>query len=125
MLQKNTLFSATLTRTQTTRRTHWIQKWRSTTQITPAWRIQLALTPSGIWQSIASAAFAWFLGSNDLLTSLVDPDTGSCRDGLHPDRANENRGAESVLSYLLALSEIRQSRTAANDMAFIASHAAG
>jgi hypothetical protein len=39
---------------------------------------------------------------------LVDPDTGSCRDGLHPDRANENRGAESVVSYLLSLAEIRQ-----------------
>jgi hypothetical protein len=39
---------------------------------------------------------------------LVDPRTGSCRDGLHPDRANENRGGESVLSYLLSLVEIRQ-----------------
>jgi hypothetical protein len=27
---------------------------------------------------------------------------------LHPDRANENRGGESVLSYLLSLAEIRQ-----------------
>ncbi len=37
-------------------------------------------------------AFAWFLGSNDLSVPLVDLQTGSCRDGLHPDRANENRG---------------------------------
>lgn len=78
-----------------------------------------------IWQSSASAAFAWFLGSNDLLTPLVDPDTGSCRDGLHPDRANENKGAESVLSYLLALSEIRELRRAANDVKSLAGHAAG
>ena len=35
-------------------------------------------------------------------------ETGSCRDGLHPDRANENRGGESVVSYLLGLAEIRQ-----------------
>ena len=27
---------------------------------------------------------------------LVDLETGSCRDGLHPDRPNENRGGESV-----------------------------
>jgi hypothetical protein len=27
---------------------------------------------------------------------------------LHPDRANENRGGESVVSYLLALAEMRQ-----------------
>ena len=53
-------------------------------------------------------AFAWFLGKNDLSTALVDVDTGSCCDGLHPDRANENRGGESVVSYLLALAEIRQ-----------------
>ena len=60
------------------------------------------------WKTIATRAFAWFLGSNDLSVALVDPHTGSCRDGLHPDRANENRGGESVLSYLLSLAEIRQ-----------------
>jgi glycosyltransferase involved in cell wall biosynthesis len=60
------------------------------------------------WTVMARRAFGWFLGSNDLSIALVDPHTGSCRDGLHPDRANENRGAESVLSYLLALAEIRQ-----------------
>jgi glycosyltransferase involved in cell wall biosynthesis len=56
----------------------------------------------------AMRAFAWFLGENDLRTALIDPDTGGCSDGLHPDRANENKGAESVLSYLLGLVEIRQ-----------------
>jgi glycosyltransferase involved in cell wall biosynthesis len=60
------------------------------------------------WKAEAARAFAWFLGSNDLSVSLVDLETGSCRDGLHPDRANENRGGESVVSYLLGLSEIRQ-----------------
>ena len=39
---------------------------------------------------------------------LIDLETGSCRDGLHPDRVNENRGGESVVSYLLSLAEIRQ-----------------
>jgi hypothetical protein len=60
------------------------------------------------WKAIATNVFAWFLGSNDLSVALVDPETGSCRDGLHPDRANENRGGESVVSYLLGLAEIRQ-----------------
>jgi glycosyltransferase involved in cell wall biosynthesis len=60
------------------------------------------------WKADATRAFAWFLGGNDLSQSLVDPDTGSCRDGLHPDRLNENRGGESVVSYLLGLSEIRR-----------------
>jgi glycosyltransferase involved in cell wall biosynthesis len=60
------------------------------------------------WREEAARVFAWFLGDNDLSVPLVDLETGSCRDGLHPDRANENRGAESVVSYLLSLSEIRQ-----------------
>jgi hypothetical protein len=60
------------------------------------------------WTEHAGCAFAWFLGRNDLLSPLVDVETGSCRDGLHPDRANQNRGGESVVSYLLGLAEIRQ-----------------
>jgi hypothetical protein len=60
------------------------------------------------WKADAARAFSWFLGGNDLSLSLVDVETGSCRDGLHPDRLNENRGGESVVSYLLSLSEIRQ-----------------
>ena len=60
------------------------------------------------WKTIATKVFAWFLGSNDLSVALVDPETGSCRDGLHPNRANENRGGESVVCYLLSLGEIRQ-----------------
>lgn len=60
------------------------------------------------WRADAARAFSWFLGSNDLSSPLVDLETGSCRDGLHPDRPNENRGGESVVSYLLSLSEMRQ-----------------
>jgi glycosyltransferase involved in cell wall biosynthesis len=59
------------------------------------------------WRVDAERAFAWFLGSNDLSLPLVDLDTGSCRDGLHPERVNENRGGESVVSYLLGLAEMR------------------
>jgi glycosyltransferase involved in cell wall biosynthesis len=60
------------------------------------------------WRGAAQRAFEWFLGRNDLSILLVDPETGSCRDGLHPNRANENRGGESVVSYLLGLAEIRR-----------------
>jgi hypothetical protein len=60
------------------------------------------------WKTEALRAFSWFLGDNDLSLSLIDLETGSCRDGLHPDRVNENRGGESVVSYLLGLAEIRQ-----------------
>jgi glycosyltransferase involved in cell wall biosynthesis len=65
---------------------------------------------SAEWPIEAMRAFEWFLGENDLQTALIDPETGSCSDGLHPDRSNENKGAESVLSYLLSLVEIRQLR---------------
>lgn len=68
---------------------------------------------SGEWTAGAMRAFGWFLGENDLKITLIDPDTGSCSDGLHSDRPNENKGAESVLSYLLGLSEIRQFTRAA------------
>jgi glycosyltransferase involved in cell wall biosynthesis len=60
-----------------------------------------------VWRAHAVRAFAWFLGGNDLSIALVDLETGSCCDGLHPDRANENQGGESVVSYLLGLAQIR------------------
>ena len=59
------------------------------------------------WRKEAWSAFNWFLGNNDLHLPLYDASTGGCRDGLHPDRANENQGAESTLSFLMALSELR------------------
>jgi glycosyltransferase involved in cell wall biosynthesis len=58
------------------------------------------------WLDTAHTTFKWFTGSNDHGVSLIDPETGSCRDGLHPDRPNENRGAESVLCYLISCAEM-------------------
>jgi hypothetical protein len=58
------------------------------------------------WYLEAQSAFNWFLGENDLGLSLYDSGTGGCRDGLHPDRLNQNQGAESTLSYLMAALEI-------------------
>jgi len=65
------------------------------------------ITGDGRWRSEAWSAFNWFLGDNDLQLPLYDSVTGGCRDGLHPDRANENQGAESTLSFLMALLEMR------------------
>ena len=72
------------------------------------------------WRAGAARAFAWFLGNNDLSLPLVDLETGSCRDGLHRDRPNENRGAESVVSYLLSLAEMRQLSRVSGDRASFA-----
>ena len=59
------------------------------------------------WLKEAWSAFNWFLGNNDLKIALYDPSTGGCRDGLHPERVNENQGAESTLAFLMALVEMR------------------
>jgi len=64
------------------------------------------VTGDSRWRNEAWSAFNWFLGDNDLQLPLYDSVTGGCRDGLHPDRANENQGAESTLSFLMALLEM-------------------
>ncbi|HEY5256389.1 MAG TPA: glycosyltransferase family 4 protein [Acidobacteriaceae bacterium] len=69
------------------------------------------LTTDTFWLEEAWCAFRWFLGENDLQVPLYDPTTGGCRDGLHPDRVNENQGAESTLSFLMALLEMQSIET--------------
>jgi glycosyltransferase involved in cell wall biosynthesis len=64
-------------------------------------------TGDACWHKEAQTAFEWFLGHNDLNLPLYDPTTGGCRDGLHPDRPNENQGAESTLAFLQASLELR------------------
>jgi len=65
-------------------------------------------TGKGRWRKEAWSAMNWFFGDNDLQIALYDSTSGGCRDGLHPDRANENQGAESTLSFLMALLEMRK-----------------
>lgn len=65
------------------------------------------MSKNDFWMEQAERAFGWFLGENDLGLSLYDPSTGGCYDGLHPDRLNRNQGAESTLSFLMALAEMR------------------
>jgi len=65
------------------------------------------LTGDDHWREQAWRAFNWFLGSNDLQIALYDASTGGCRDGLHPERVNENQGAESTLAFLMAHVEMR------------------
>ena len=70
-------------------------------------------TSDSWWYEQAQSAFDWFLGWNDLGQELYCPETGGCRDGLHVDRSNENQGAESMLAFLLSLTEMRQIQNAA------------
>jgi hypothetical protein len=64
------------------------------------------------WLEEARRVFCWFLGKNDLQTPLYDETTGGCRDGLHPDRVNRNQGAESTLSFLMALLDMQKAQVA-------------
>jgi hypothetical protein len=68
-------------------------------------------TGDKIWYKEARCAFDWFLGRNDLNLPIYDPTTGGCRDGLHPDRPNQNQGAESSLAFLQAVLELRLAET--------------
>jgi glycosyltransferase involved in cell wall biosynthesis len=66
------------------------------------------LTRGEHWREEARRVFSWFLGKNDLRVNLYDETTGGCKDGLHPDRVNENQGAESTLSFLMALLDMQE-----------------
>ena len=59
------------------------------------------------WRQEAHRAFSWFLGENDLGVHVADVERGGCFDGITPEGVNRNQGAESVLSYQLALCAMR------------------
>ncbi len=73
------------------------------------------LTHQERWLEEAEQVFRWFLGKNDLHVPLYDAATGGCKDGLHPDRVNENQGAESTLSFLMALLEMQTAKVPASN----------
>lgn len=68
------------------------------------------------WAEHARRAFTWFLGQNQLQQPLYQPLSGGCRDALHADRVNENEGAESTLSFLLALVDMHADEVRWNAM---------
>jgi len=59
------------------------------------------------WRREANRCFAWFLGRNDLNHPLYDGSNGGCFDGLQPTGINRNQGAESTLSFLIALADMK------------------
>lgn len=72
------------------------------------------------WLDRGRRAFNWFLGRNHLELWPYDASTGGCRDGLHHDRLNLNQGAESTLSFLMALHEMRAGEPIARDVPLFA-----
>lgn len=70
----------------------------------------------------AEAAYAWFLGDNDVGHVIAEVLTGGCHDGLAEDHVNTNQGAESTLMWLTALETMRQLRTDAMTARHTRSH---
>lgn len=60
-----------------------------------------ALDGNPLWRWHGLAAWNWFFGANDRGVMLADPATGLCRDGIGPQGANLNCGAESILAFQL------------------------
>ncbi len=67
-----------------------------------------AVTGDPHWAARGLRAAAWFLGANDVGVPLLDAVSGGCKDGLMPDGANENQGAESTLALITALQQARR-----------------
>jgi hypothetical protein len=68
-----------------------------------AFRAAHAATGDRRYLARMQESFEWFLGANRLGLALYDPSTAGCRDGLGVQEVNKNQGAESVVSFLLAL----------------------
>ena len=60
------------------------------------------------WLASIEQCFDWFLGRNDVHATLVELTTGGCRDGLHAAGVSQNQGAESTISWLMALHRVHQ-----------------
>ena len=67
------------------------------------------LTKNIHYLDLATWWFNWFHGNNVHKICMVDEDSGAVLDGITKSGRNENRGAESIICYLLAylsLSEV-------------------
>jgi len=77
-----------------------------------ACRAAIAATGDSVWGDEMQRSFEWYLGRNDHGLSLIDPETGGCRDALVPDGLNLNQGSESTLAWLEAWLEMQEAREA-------------
>lgn len=69
-------------------------------------------TGNPLYKKLQKKAFNWFLGENDLSIPLYDFRTRGCCDGLMQNGVNQNQGAESTLSFMLALLTILEGHNA-------------
>jgi hypothetical protein len=62
------------------------------------------------YRAIRDLCRVWFYGVNDLQVPVVDPQDGSCCDGLTEHGPNINCGAEATISYLMTEALCRKDR---------------
>lgn len=60
------------------------------------------ITGNAAYRSAAVRCYQWYLGGNSFRTTLIDPETGGCRDGLTKNGINPNEGAESIVCWIIA-----------------------
>lgn len=60
------------------------------------------LTGEQKYRESAQKCCEWYRGGNSRRMSLIDPETGGCRDGITKNGINENEGAESIVCCLIA-----------------------
>ncbi|XOQ44617.1 MAG: Glycosyltransferase [Clostridium sp.] len=60
------------------------------------------LTGEAKYRDSAIRCYRWYLGENSHHVSLIDPETGGCRDGLIEGGINHNEGAESIVCWMIA-----------------------
>ena len=70
-----------------------------------------AIDTGSTWPDGVRAAAAWFMGDNDALQPMWDPETGGGFDGLQADGVNRNQGAESTLAVLSTMQHARRFST--------------
>lgn len=73
-----------------------IEAWAMADACRRAWSV----TADSKWVRLALLSGAWLMGRNDSGTVLYDETTGATFDGLTPEGANANQGAESTLAGL-------------------------
>jgi glycosyltransferase involved in cell wall biosynthesis len=64
---------------------------------------------------LARRVMLWFYGNNILGVSVYDPKSGGTHDGITPNGVNADEGAESTVSYLLALHDIKSCEKLASE----------
>jgi len=63
------------------------------------------------------AAYAWFLGANDVTAVVADVEQGACHDGISAEGVLPGQGADATLSWLMAVEVMRAHRAPAGDSA--------